>query len=63
MRKRLARYVTGQRAVTKLAQTLHQTFDRYRAKKPQHIERVFVLEPFRLSFGASIGQFMQLGDE
>ena len=59
----LARHVAGERTVTKLAQTLRQACDRYRAKEPQHIERVFVLQPSRLSFPAPIGKLMQLGHE
>ena len=63
MLNRLARHVTGERAVTKLAQTLRQPFDRYRAKEPEYIERVFVLQPFHVSLPAPIGELMQLGHE
>ena len=58
-----ARHVAGERAVTKLAQTPCQAFDRDRAKESQHIERVLVLQPSRLSFPAPVGELMQLGDD
>ena len=63
MRDRLVGHVAGEHAVTELAQALRQAFDRYRAKEPQHIERVFVLQPFRVSLPAPIGELMQLGHE
>ena len=49
--------------VTKLAQTVRQAFDRHRAKEPQYIERVFVLQPFRVSLPAPIGELMQFGHQ
>ena len=45
------------------SRTPRQPFDRDRAKESQHIERVFVLQPFGLSFSAPIGKLMQLGHE
>ena len=60
MLNRLARHVAGERVVTKLAQTVRQAFDRDRAKESQDVEGVFVLQPFRLSFPAPIGELMQL---
>ena len=47
----LARHVAGEGAVTELAQALRQAFDRYRAKEPQHIERVCVQRRLARSVG------------
>src|SRR5260221_3993323 len=63
MRNSLARDLTREAAVTKVTQTLRQSFDRDRAKEPQHIERVLVLQASRPSFLAAIGELMQFGHE
>ena len=60
MRDRFARNVAGKGVAVKLAQALNQTFNGHRPEEPQHIERVLVLEPSRLSFRISIGKLMQL---
>ena len=63
MRYSLPRHVTCKAAVTKVTQTLRQLFDRDRAEEPQHVERVLVLQPSRLSFLGAIGERMQFGHE